>query len=180
MDASCGTGFRPHGHPQPACRGVGRPSLWGPGALWTGLAVPAGSGPAGAANVTPASPSTTPRAARSPHTRSRRAGTETGRHSTFQRQQPLPPGDPAFDANGDLWLAGFAGGTLVEYTTSQLAATGAPTPGRDHLGHGGSLNGPTGLAFDATVTCGWRTSSGNTTSSTPRASWPPTGAPTRP
>ncbi|MGH2874193.1 MAG: IPT/TIG domain-containing protein, partial [Solirubrobacteraceae bacterium] len=60
------------------------------------------------------------------------------------------PGEVALDAAGDLWVANFSTDSVVEYTKSQLAAGGAPTPtvtlSADRLN---SLDAPNGVAFDA-------------------------------
>lgn len=55
----------------------------------------------------------------------------------------------AFDASGDLWVANSPAGssTVVEFTPSQLASTGSPTPKVTFSGS--SLSRPWGLAFDA-------------------------------
>jgi sugar lactone lactonase YvrE len=55
----------------------------------------------------------------------------------------------AFDARGNLWVADDQGGTpggntLVEFTPSQLAASGSPTPAVTLS----AINNPVGLAFD--------------------------------
>ena len=55
----------------------------------------------------------------------------------------------AFDSVGDLWLANYSSDTLVEFTPSQLAATGSPTPNVTVSATGGSIDGPLGLAFDS-------------------------------
>ena len=59
----------------------------------------------------------------------------------------------AFDARGNLWVAngGIApvgANTLVEFTASQLAASGSPTPAVTLSASAGSINSPAGLAFD--------------------------------
>jgi sugar lactone lactonase YvrE len=59
-----------------------------------------------------------------------------------------PPSGLAFDASGDLWVSD-AGNHVDEFTPSQLAASGTPTPAVVLGATGGSLNGPEGLAFDA-------------------------------
>jgi sugar lactone lactonase YvrE len=57
----------------------------------------------------------------------------------------------AFDASGDLWVANFTTKTLVQYTPSQLAASGSPTPAVTISADSTpSLANPVGLAFDAT------------------------------
>jgi secreted PhoX family phosphatase len=38
------------------------------------------------------------------------------------------PGELVFDKNGNLWVPNYDGDTVVEYTKSQLAATGNPAP----------------------------------------------------
>jgi sugar lactone lactonase YvrE len=58
-----------------------------------------------------------------------------------------PFGTEAFDASGDLWIANL-GGTLVEYTPSQLASTGSPTPNVTISSDGSSLSEPGSVAFD--------------------------------
>ena len=152
----------------------------GTGALWTGLAVPAGSGPAGAANVTPTvyvsnyagSASTITSYPLTASGNQSPAATLSSSGSSFASWTQ------AFDANGDLWLANFAGGTLVEYTPSQLAATGAPTPAVTISASGGSLNGPTGLAFDARGDLWVANFSGNTVVEYTPSQLAATGAPT--
>jgi hypothetical protein len=56
----------------------------------------------------------------------------------------------AFDASGDLWVAnvGPQGGTLLEFTSSQLAASGNPRPAVAITGNGGSVSDPQAIAFD--------------------------------
>ena len=54
----------------------------------------------------------------------------------------------AFDANGNLWMSTYTGQTVVEYSASQLAASGTPTPAVTLATNAGSLNAPAGLAFD--------------------------------
>ena len=53
----------------------------------------------------------------------------------------------AFDAGGNLWVANVAG-TVVEFTTSQILASGSPTPVVTLSGNFESIDGPLGLAFD--------------------------------
>jgi hypothetical protein len=55
----------------------------------------------------------------------------------------------AFDASGNLWVANTVSSTVVEFTTGQLASSGSPTPAVTLSANGGSLNVPTGVAFDA-------------------------------
>ena len=52
----------------------------------------------------------------------------------------------AFDSSGDLWVDDYGGVNVVEYTKSQLRASGSPTA-TVALG-GAQLNQPFGLAFD--------------------------------
>ncbi len=56
----------------------------------------------------------------------------------------------AFDASGDLWVAnvGPQGGTLLEFTSSQLAASGNPRPAVAITGNGVSVSDPQAIAFD--------------------------------
>ncbi len=55
----------------------------------------------------------------------------------------------AFDASGDLWVANGESSTVVEFTSSQLAVGGTPTPAVTLSAAGNSIYGPAGLAFDA-------------------------------
>ena len=56
----------------------------------------------------------------------------------------------AFDVDGNLWVANGNTGhnTVVEFSGSQLTASGAPTPAVVLSASAGSLASPTGLAFD--------------------------------
>ena len=51
-----------------------------------------------------------------------------------------------FDSSGNLWVGGYTTSVLVEYTQSQLAATGSPTPAVTISGLGTDVVTP---AFDA-------------------------------
>jgi sugar lactone lactonase YvrE len=55
----------------------------------------------------------------------------------------------AFDASGNLWVASNRDSTVVEFSASQLTASGGPTPAITLSATGGSLDSPEGLAFDA-------------------------------
>jgi sugar lactone lactonase YvrE len=58
----------------------------------------------------------------------------------------------AFDAGGNLWVANgnqVNYSSVVEFSAAQLAASGSPTPKVTLTPNAGSLNQPTGLAFDA-------------------------------
>jgi sugar lactone lactonase YvrE len=55
----------------------------------------------------------------------------------------------AFDASGNLWVTNTNASTAVEFTASQLAASGSPTPAVTLSATNGSLSSPSGLAFDA-------------------------------
>ena len=55
----------------------------------------------------------------------------------------------AFDASGNLWVTNTNASTVVEFTASQLAASGSPTPAVTLSATNGSLSAPSGLAFDA-------------------------------
>jgi hypothetical protein len=55
----------------------------------------------------------------------------------------------AFDANGNLWVTINGGTSVVEYSALQLAAGGTPVPAVTISANAGSLNAPSGLAFDA-------------------------------
>lgn len=60
------------------------------------------------------------------------------------------PAGLAFDGSGDLWVANEGNNTLVEYTPSQLAASGSPTPTATISANGShSLDVPVGVAFDS-------------------------------
>jgi sugar lactone lactonase YvrE len=54
------------------------------------------------------------------------------------------PAGLAFDGSGNLWISTIS--SVVEFTASQLGATGAPTPAVTITGS--ALNGPSGIAFD--------------------------------
>ena len=58
------------------------------------------------------------------------------------------PAGIAFDGNGNLWVANAAANTVVEFSASQLASSGTPTPAVTIAASAGSLDGPLGLAFD--------------------------------
>ncbi|HXW82656.1 MAG TPA: NHL repeat-containing protein, partial [Acidimicrobiales bacterium] len=55
----------------------------------------------------------------------------------------------AFDSSGDLWVANGDNSTLVEFTPTELATSGSPTPNVTLSATAGSLDDPVGLAFDA-------------------------------
>jgi hypothetical protein len=55
----------------------------------------------------------------------------------------------AFDARGNLWVTNANASTVVEFTTSQLATSGSPTPAVTLSSASGSLASPSGLAVDA-------------------------------
>ena len=59
------------------------------------------------------------------------------------------PAGLAFDLNGNLWAANSSGNTVVEFTASQLTASGSPAPAVVLSATSGSLDGPSNLAFDA-------------------------------
>ena len=59
------------------------------------------------------------------------------------------PQASAFDSSGDLWVANSANQTVVEFTPSQLGASGSPAPNVTISATGGSLDQPDGLAFDS-------------------------------
>ncbi len=61
---------------------------------------------------------------------------------------PSGPFGPAFDANGNLWVPLVNENAIVEYTASQLGASGSPTPAVTLSTNFGSLNAPAVLAFD--------------------------------
>jgi len=55
----------------------------------------------------------------------------------------------AFDAAGNLWVANAGNSTVAEFTSTQLAASGSPTPPVVISAPGSALTRPVGLAFDA-------------------------------
>ena len=55
----------------------------------------------------------------------------------------------AFDADGNLWVTISGGTSVVEYSALQLATGGTPVPAVTISANAGSLNAPSGLAFDA-------------------------------
>ena len=68
----------------------------------------------------------------------------------------------AFDTSGDLWVSNIAASTVVEFTPSQLAASGAPTPAVTISATSASLDNPSGVAFDASGDL-WVTNTGTDT-----------------
>jgi sugar lactone lactonase YvrE len=59
----------------------------------------------------------------------------------------------AIDGNGNLWVAnsaaiGAGANTVVEFTASQLSASGSPKPAVRLASNAGSINNPQGIAFD--------------------------------
>ena len=54
----------------------------------------------------------------------------------------------AFDASGNLWVTDEGDNAVVEFSSSQLTASGTPTPAATLSTNGSSLSKPTGLAFD--------------------------------
>jgi sugar lactone lactonase YvrE len=59
------------------------------------------------------------------------------------------PSGLAFDGGGNLWVANFGNGTMVEFTSTQLAGGGGLTPAVTISTTAGSLSSPLGAAFDA-------------------------------
>lgn len=88
------------------------------------------------------------------------------------------PAAPAFDANGNLWVVNFAGNSVVEFTPGQLASNGSPTPAVTLTASSGSINGPLGLAFDASGDLWVINTSGNTVVEFSVAQLVTSGAPT--
>lgn len=69
----------------------------------------------------------------------------------------------AFDASGDLWIGNLGSSTVVEFTPSQLNASGSPTPTVTLSANATlSLSGPEGMAFDASGNL-WVANNGNAT-----------------
>jgi len=58
------------------------------------------------------------------------------------------PNDVAFDSNGNLWVSNDGAPSVVEFTPSQLTATGSPVPAAT-IGSASLGTDPDGLAFDA-------------------------------
>jgi hypothetical protein len=58
------------------------------------------------------------------------------------------PGEIAFDTSGDLWVPNLNGGTVSEYTPTQLAESGNPAPTVKLSAMSGSLDRPWSAAFD--------------------------------
>jgi hypothetical protein len=58
------------------------------------------------------------------------------------------PAETAFDRSGDLWVPDSADDTVVEFSRSQLGASGTPDPKATISSNDGSLRKPTGVAFD--------------------------------
>ena len=57
------------------------------------------------------------------------------------------PNGLAFDDSGDLWVDDITNNQIVEYTPSQLTATGKPTPATVIKASGGSISYPNPMAF---------------------------------
>jgi sugar lactone lactonase YvrE len=72
---------------------------------------------------------------------------------------PSTPAAPAFDASGNLWVPLTSQNAIVEYTATQLGASGSPTPAITLHANAGSLNAPAVLAFDTSGNL-WVTNSG--------------------
>jgi sugar lactone lactonase YvrE len=58
------------------------------------------------------------------------------------------PTSLAFDAAGSLWVSDYTANRLVRYDAVQLSASGSPTPAVVLTGINGSIENPSGLAFD--------------------------------
>ena len=59
------------------------------------------------------------------------------------------PSALAFDGKGDLWVANDMANSVVEFTATQLATSGAPTPVVTLTAASASIAGPLGIALDA-------------------------------
>lgn len=59
------------------------------------------------------------------------------------------PSALAFDGKGDLWVANDMANSVVEFTSTQLATSGTPTPVVTLTATSASIAGPLGIAFDA-------------------------------
>jgi hypothetical protein len=68
--------------------------------------------------------------------------------ATISPASPDYPWGSAFDSAGDLWVVNYYSGTVVEYTASQLATSGSPSPAVTISAENESLYGPSALAFD--------------------------------
>jgi sugar lactone lactonase YvrE len=59
------------------------------------------------------------------------------------------PNSLVFDRSGDLWVSNATNSSVVEFTPSQLAASGAPAPSITLSSNTTNLDGPHGLTFDS-------------------------------
>ena len=82
------------------------------------------------------------------------------------------PDGLAFDSAGDLLVMNFPSNTVVEFTSSQLAATGAPTPAATLAATADTLDDPRAWPSTTRATCGRRTLTTTPWSSSARASSP--------
>jgi hypothetical protein len=58
----------------------------------------------------------------------------------------MVPAGMAFDASGNMWLANAGGGTIVEFTVSQISSSGNPVPTTTIASS--SATRPFGVAFN--------------------------------
>ncbi len=86
------------------------------------------------------------------------------------------PENVALDASGDLWVANSHSNTVVEYTPTQLTASGSPTPAVTISSKTASLDYPRGSGLHLLGrSLGGQHDKRPAQSSTRRPSWPPAG-----
>lgn len=83
------------------------------------------------------------------YTAAQLAGTTSAAATTSIATGAAEEQGTAFDANGNLWVTINGGTSIVEYSALQLATSGTPAPAVTISANAGSLNAPSGLAFDA-------------------------------
>jgi sugar lactone lactonase YvrE len=86
------------------------------------------------------------------------------------------PAGIAFDADGNLWVGNVGNQTVVAFSPAQLAATGSPVPSVVLSSNAGSLNIPSGLAFDSDGSL-WVLGGAGALEKFPRAALGATGSP---
>jgi sugar lactone lactonase YvrE len=86
----------------------------------------------------------------------------------------------AVDSAGSVWVTNTTAGTIVQFTPSQFAAPGSPTPppAVTLSATNGSLSGPAGLAFDAGGNLWVANANGNTVVVFPASQLAASGSPT--
>ena len=86
------------------------------------------------------------------------------------------PAGIAFDTDGNLWVGNVGNQTVVSFSPAQLATTGSPVPSVVLSSNAGSLNIPSGLAFDSDGSL-WVMGGTGALEKFPRTSLGATGAP---